>query len=158
MIRTDEIDSIEIKNVLIFDTDNACDIYMQKLYPLWTDVILVSLEGKYPINQFLKNKVFDEIKNNPNLCIIQFGHNSENLEVASSKKFKMSYFLLRDLVMYDRHQPEFNFDEELIVSVLMSLAESSPLVSNLKRPQIYNHVIDSSVKDSIKWYHYLLRS
>jgi hypothetical protein len=158
MITPEEIENIEIRNVLIFDKDSACDIYMEKLFPLWTDVVLVSLEGKYPRDERLKDRVFTELENNPDLYVIQFGYNSETLKIASNKKFKMSYFLLRDLIMYDRHNPEFNFNEELIISVLMSLTESSLAAVNLKRPQIYNHLIDSAVKDSVKWYHSLLRS
>jgi hypothetical protein len=158
MITQGEIENIEIRNVLIFDKDDACDLYMEHLFPLWTDVVLVSLEGKYPIDQRLKDRVFSELENNPNLFVVQFGYHSENFKVASNKKFKMSYFLLRDLVMYDRHHPEFNFNAESIISVLMSLTESPLAVSNIRRPQIYNHVIDSAVDDSKKWYHNLLRS
>lgn len=158
MLKTEDIQNIEIRNIILLDKDRAGDLYMEKVFPLWTDVIVVTLEGKYPVNADLRNRVMQELKDNPNLFCMTFGANSDSYPLKTQKRFKMAYFLLRDIRNYDHHFSEFNFDEELLVSIMMSLTESPVMAGNLIRVNQYDHLLNSVIPESVNWIHSLIKS
>jgi len=158
MITIKDIYNIEIRNVVLLDTDLAGDLYMERLFPLWTDVVVVTLEGKYPVNSNLKNRVLQELKDNADLFCMTFGASSDRYLLKTQKRFKMAYFLMRDLKNYDHHFLEFNFDEELLVSIMMSLTESPIAAGNLIRISEYNYMIDTALPESVNWCHSLIKS
>lgn len=158
MISNKEIENIDIKNVVILDTDKSGDIYMENLFPLWTNVIVVTLEGKYPKNDHLKKIVFDRIENDPSINCIQFGSNSEKYPVKSEKRLRMSHFLLKDLTYLSYQKPEFNFDHGMIISLMMSFTGDSISRLSKERLQTYDSIINRADSTSIKWFHDLLKS
>jgi hypothetical protein len=87
-----------------------------------------------------------------------FGSRSDNYPLKTQKRFKMAYFLLRDLKNYDHHFSEFNFDEELLVSIMMSLTESPVVAGNLIRVNHYDHFLNTVIPESVSWIHSLIKS
>jgi hypothetical protein len=158
MITEQDIYNIEISNVIILDTDESGDLYMEKLFPLWVDVIVVTLEGKYPINPILKTRVFKEIENNPNIFCILFGAESEKLKIKTQKKLNMAHFLCKDLIYFDVNVPEFNFTDEMIVSLIMAFTGNSLPRIKIDRVQKYNNLLDYALARSVKWFHHLIKS
>jgi hypothetical protein len=157
-ITEEEIKNIDIGNIVILDTDAAGDMFMETLFPLWTNVVIVTLGGKYPINEFLKKRVFEELANNSNINCIQFGADSEKLSVKTEKKLKMSYFLIKDLTFLSYQNPEFSFDAEMIVSLMMSFTGDSISRLNKDRLNSYDYIISNARPESVKWYHELIKS
>lgn len=155
MIKNTDIDNIDIEHVVILDQDSSGDDYMKNLFFRWPEVIVMTVEGKYPTNIYLKTRVIEEIEKNNNLIIFCFGAESEKLNAVSKKKFRMSSFLLRDLCRYPWSQPTFQFDDERLVNLMKTLSLS---VTELERLKLYNNRIDISNPDSIKWFHSLLKS
>ena len=41
------IENLEIKNVVILDSDSAGDLYMEKLFPYWVDVVVITLPTSF---------------------------------------------------------------------------------------------------------------
>jgi hypothetical protein len=158
MITEKDIYNIGISNVIILDTDESGDLYMEKLFPLWVDVIVVTLEGKYPINPILKARVFKEIENNPDIFCILFGAESEKLKIKTQKKLNMAQFLCKDLIYFNVNVPEFNFTDEMIVSLIMAFTGNSLSRIKIDRVQKYNNLLDYALARSVKWYHYLIKS
>ena len=149
----DDISNIEINNVVLLDTNAAADLYMEKLFPLWSSVIVVSLEGKYPLNQDLKNRVFENLSNNTNLSILIFGAQAEKFETASQKRMNMQSLFRLDLRRYPWEKPVFEFDEYKITELCRAFCDSP----DKNRLQSYNSFIDAMIPESVKWYHDLVR-
>ncbi len=149
-----DINNIEIRNIVLIDKDSSADLYMQELFPLWVDVVVVSLEGKYPLNADLRSTVLELLKTNPNLNIFIYGANAEKFVTASQKRLSMYSILGLDLRRYPWQKPVFDFDEFKIVELCKAFAMSQ----DLSRLQNYNMYINVMMPDSIKWYHELLRS
>jgi hypothetical protein len=155
MLTADDIDNIDVSNIVILDLDISGDMYMENLFFRWPDVVVMTLEGKYPTNPFLKNKVLAQIQNDPNIVIFCFGTGSEKLNVASAKKFRMAPFLLRDACRYAWSESAFDFDDEKLINLMKALSLSC---NKLERLNTYNNLIDISIPSSIKWFHNLIRN
>lgn len=153
MIELNEINNIDINNVIILDTDQAGDIYMEQLYPIWVDCVVFTLEGKYPLNPLLRQKVIDELATNKNVRCILFGAEAEKYPTATEVKLPMAPFFLKDLVRYFWHRPNFEFDQERICEFIKAFC----IRRDVERMQRYSYTLNTFEPSSIKWYHQLLK-
>jgi hypothetical protein len=152
------IDHLEIKNIVIMDSDISGDIYMEKLFPLWTDVVVLTLEGKYPYNQKLRSNILKELKINEKIYCFCFGADSDKYQMATQKKLRMAPFFFKDLKFSPYNQVEFGFDEEKIIALMMAFVGDSMSRLRIERIDRYDSLLDYAEADSVKWYHHLIKS
>ena len=152
------IENLEIKNVVILDSDKAGDLYMEKLFPYWIDVIVVTLEGKYPLNLTLRHKILKELENNENLICFCFGANSDRYPLKTKKKLSLAAFLYKDLTLNKWDQGIFDFNEERIVQLMMGFSGDSMSRLKIERIDKYNSLLKLAQPDSVRWYHHLIES
>lgn len=158
MTTQEDINNIDIKHVVFLDSDAAGDLYMEKMYPLWCDVIVVTLEGKYPQNPMLRERVLAELATNKNIYCMFYGAKAPNeLNIASERRLFVSNYLIRDLQVYAwQKKGVFEFDESRIIELCMVFCNT---MFDMGRMQSYNSVIDQlSENSSVKWYHHLIKS
>lgn len=149
-----DIENIPIENVALLDTDAAGDLYMEKLFPLWTDVVVFTLEGKYPVDSNLRARTLEKIKNDQNLNLFIYGAKSEKFETASQRRLDMHGLFSLDLRRYPWQQPVLELDEYKIIEI----CRVSRGKKDLERLQSYNLYIEVMMPDSVKWYHDLVKS
>lgn len=147
------IDALDISVVVILDKDVSGDLYMEKLYPLWTTPIIMTLEGKYPVNSVLRDKLLYELETNPNIYCFLFGANSEKFKTKTDKRVKMGPILMKDAVRYEWMPPRFNFTDETIVELMQGFVDDNGV-----RLRQYNNRISGAIPESVKWYHHILKS
>jgi hypothetical protein len=150
-----DINNIDIRHVVVLDTDTSGDIYMEKMFPQWVDVVVITLEGKYPLNQLLRTRVLQEIESNPTIYLLLYGAQSEKMASASPRRMLMSSFLNQDLRRYPWQRPTWNFDEDKILNLCRGFCQVG---RDPARLQSYNHYIDVMMPSSVSWYHTLIRS
>jgi hypothetical protein len=158
MLLDSEISNIDVKHVVILDTDTAGDLYMEKMYPLWCDVIVVTLEGKYPLDARLRKRVLDELATNKNIyCMFYGARGTQELDILSDRRLFVSNFLVRDLQIFKwQKQATFELDEFRIIELCMVFCNT---MYDTSRIQTYNFTIDQlQDNSSVKWYHQLIRS
>jgi hypothetical protein len=151
----DDINNIDIKNVVVLDTDAAGDLYMEKIFPYWVDVVVLTLEGKYPLNQLLRTRILQEVESNSNIYLLLYGAQSEKMKSASPKRLLMSAFLNQDLRRYPWQRPAWDFNEDRIINLCRGFCG---IGRDHDRLQSYNHYIDVMMPASVNWYHNLIRS
>lgn len=151
-----EIENIGISVVVILDRDDSGDLYMEKLFPLWSDVVVFTVEGKYPTNTLLRERLLEEMRSNPKLICILYGAQSEKLEgLLSQRRLHMSQILKKELVSSINPSPGFKMSDNKIVALCRAFASGF----DLDRRKSYNGLLDDlTVPESIKWYHNLIRS
>lgn len=154
MITNDVIDYVRFDSVIILDTDYAGDIYMERLFPLYVEPVVYTLEGKYPIHPLLRKKIESQLSTNSELKCILFGANAEKLKTATSKKLAMAPLLMHDLTMYFWQKPVFDFYEQSIIEIIKSFC----FKIDLDRLVAYDKSFDFYKQSTIKWYHDLIRS
>ena len=152
------IENLEIKNVVILDSDKAGDLYMEKLFPYWIDVTVITLEGKYPLNLTLRNKILKELENNENLICFCFGANSDRHPLKTKKKLSLISFLYKDLTFNKWDRGIFDFNEERIVQLMMGFSGDSMSRLKIERIDKYNSLLKIAQPDSVRWYHHLIES
>lgn len=152
MINKIYVDAVRIESVIILDTDSAGDLYMEKLFPLWVDPIVFTIEGKYPLSLELRQRVLHELEHNPTVRCVLFGAQSEKCKTASDRKLPMAPFFVKDLTSYFWQKPMFEFDEQRIVELMKEFCEKV----DTERLGSYKSILDYNKKSSIKWYHQLI--
>lgn len=152
------VEHLEIKNVVILDSDKAGDIYMEKLFPYWIDVTIITLEGKYPLNVKLREKVLKELEHNENLICFCFGAKADRYPLKTKTKLRLSLFLYKDLTFNKWSEAIFNFNEERIVGLMMGFSGDSMARLKIERIDKYNSLLKIAQPDSVKWYHHLIAS
>ena len=152
------IENLEIKNVVILDSDKAGDLYMEKLFPYWIDVTVITLEGKYPLNLTLRHKILKELENNENLICFCFGANSDRYPLKTKKKLSLISFLYKDLTFNKWDRGIFDFNEERIVQLMMGFSGDSMSRLRIERIDKYNSLLKLAQPDSVRWYHHLIES
>jgi hypothetical protein len=152
------IENLEIKNVVILDSDKAGDLYMEKLFPYWVDVTVITLEGKYPVNLTLRNRVLTELENNENLFCFCFGSKADKYPLKTKKKLRLAPFFYKDLTFNKWTQGIFNFNEEKIIGLMMAFVGDTMSRLKIERIDQYNGLLKIAQPDSIKWYHHLIES
>jgi hypothetical protein len=152
------IENLEIKNVVILDSDSAGDLYMEKLFPYWVDVVVITLEGKYPLDLTLRHRILTELENNENLVCFCFGANSDKYPLKTKKKLRLAPFLYKDLIFNKWSQSVFDFNEERIVGLMMAFSGDSMSRLKIERIDKYNSLLKIAQQDSIRWYHHLIES
>jgi len=152
MIDKQHIDAIRVESVIILDSDQAGDIYMEKLFPLWIDPIVFTIEGKYPLHNGLRQRVIRELEDNKNVRCILFGAQSEKYKTATDRKLAMAPFFVQDLTSYFWQKPMFEFYEQRIVELMKEFCEKV----DTDRLDSYQPILDYYKKSSVKWYHSLI--
>lgn len=159
MITQEDINNIDIRNVVILDSNAAGDMYMEKMYPLWCDVTVLTVEGKYPENPMLRERVLAELATNKNIyCIFYGARGQRELNILTEKRLIVADFLIRDLRIYEwQTKSIFEFDDRKIIELCMVFCNT---MFDSSRMQTYNSVIDqlSEGNTSVKWYHQLIKS
>lgn len=160
MLTKNEIDNLGISNVVVLDTDNAADIYMEKLFPQWCDVYVYTLEGGYPRDAYLRARLEHELQHNDQLVVFLYGARSETtFATASQRRLHMSQLLRKDLrsggLSTRSSRAIFGFDAVRIAELCQGFSSG---FSN-QRNTSYNNIMDDlSIKTSVRWYHDLIKS
>ena len=145
-------ESVQINSVTIFRSADSAKIFLDKVYPHWTETVIVSADGEFPQDIRLKNLVIDELGKNENLPIIVFGTIAlENLKIVSKKKLIMDEFLNKAMYRFDKSEKVFDWNEYNIAMfcfLWVSQNKNSRINYAVMR-EIYN-------PESIKWYHNLI--
>lgn len=155
----DEIlEHLEIKNVVILDSDEAGDLYMERLFPYWIDVTVITLQGKYPLNRRLRERVLHELENNENLFCFCFGSGADKYPLKTKKKLRLAPFFFKDLTFDKWTDSIFNFNEEKIVGLMMAFVGDTMSRLKIERIEKYNSLLKVAEPSSVKWYHHLIES
>ena len=152
------IENLEIKNVVILDSDSAGDLYMEKLFPYWVDVTVITLEGKYPLDAKLRNRVLKELETNESLFCFCFGSSADKYPLKTKKKLRLAPFFYKDLAFNKWTQGIFNFNEDKIVGLMMAFVGDTMSRLKIERIDKYNSLLDIAEPSSVKWYHQLIKS
>lgn len=152
----DIIEHVEIKNVVILDSDSAGDMYMQKLFPYWVDVTVFTIEGKYPINPLLRQRVINELETNENLFCFTFGSAADKYKCKTQKKLRMAPIFFKDLTFNKWSQSVLQLNEEKIIALMMAFVGDTMSRLKAERIEKYNTLIKTAEPDSVKWYHSLI--
>jgi len=108
-------ESVQINSITILHSEKSAEEFLDKIYPHWTDTIVVSADGVFPKDTKLKNLVIDSLSTNVNLPIVVFGANSlKKITVASTKKLIMDDFFQKDMYRFDDSEIVFNWDARSI--------------------------------------------
>lgn len=155
MITQQDIDNIDIRYVVILDSDEAGDLYMEKMYPLWCDVVVLTVDGKYPTNPMLKQRVLTELETNENIYCLIWGAKDTQLKIATKKRLFLADFLIRDLALNWEGHSIFDFDEFKIIDLCMTFCN---VLFDRSRIQNFNVEIDKIDPRIVKWFHQLMRA
>ena len=164
MLSDEDINNIDIRYVALLDSDEAGDLYMEKLFPLWTDVIVVTLDGKYPENPALRERILRELQTNNELFCFTFGANAvTQLNVVSPKVLHLVDFFFADLINFPWQKPRLELNEDRIIVIMQAF--SNKIANSTGRLNNYNAVIsyfenatEPCQIESRKWYHMLVKS
>lgn len=164
MLSDEDINNIDIRYVVLLDSDEAGDLYMERMFPLWTDVIVVTLDGKYPENPVLKERILRELQTNRELYCFAFGANAvTQLNVVSPKVLHLVDFFFADLVKFPWQKPKLDLNEDRIIVIMHAFANK--IANTADRLNNYNAVLSyfENAKEpyqvaSCKWYHMLVKS
>jgi len=164
MLSEQDINNIDLNYVVLLDSDSAGDLYMEKMYPRWTDVIVVTLDGKYPENPILRERVLRELQTNEKIYCITFGAKAiYEFKVISQKVLHMVDFLFADLVTNTWQKPKLELNEERLIVIMQSFCNK--FAAGQDRLQSYNSILKSyknstfsHQKNSLRWYHGLVVS
>lgn len=165
MLLEQQINSIDIRYVVLLDADSAGDLYMEKLFPMWPDVVVVTLDGKYPENPILRVRVLAELKTNTALyCLVYGAGVLEKLEVVTQRVLHMVDFLTGDLIVFPWQTPKFDLNDDRIIAIMKAFSNANDITPGNARINTYNALEDylatgqEHQRNSIKWYHQLIRS
>lgn len=158
MIKDEMVDAIEVKNVVILDLDSSGDLYMEKLFPYWIDVIVFTLEGKYPVNAKLRQKIINELENNENIVCYTFGAGADKYPMKTKKILRLAPFFYADFKMDKWTKSIFEFDEAKITILMKAFVGDTMSRLRPDRIQKYNPLIENVPQDTVKWFHSLIKS
>jgi hypothetical protein len=152
MIEKKHIDAIRIESVVLLDTDKAGSLYMERLFPLWVDPIVFTIEGKYPLNNELRDRTITELSQNKNIRCILFGAQSEKYKTATDRKLSMAPFFIQDLTSYFWQKPMFEFYDQRIIELMKEFCEKV----DIDRIGSYESILNYNKRSTVKWYHSLI--
>ena len=147
-------ESLDISVVTLFEKKEQADVFFEKIYPLWTDPIVVTEDGYYPVNPVLKEKVLTELKTNDKLPIILFSIISYiKMNVISKNILNVETLIKEDTYRFYNVKP-FNWTDLGLVKLF---SEFTKLKYYIERP---NYLGDSWIEyvnpESLDWYHKLV--
>lgn len=91
------IEAVSITNVVILPNKLAGDVYFEKIYDKFVDIIVYTCDDYYPVNNALRQKVKQEIESNPKINLIVLGQQGLVGRTIATKKI----FALDDLILTD---------------------------------------------------------
>jgi hypothetical protein len=133
-------EAVSITNVIILPNKLAGDVYFEQVFEKFVDIVVYTCDDYYPQNIDFKNKVKDEIKNNPKINLIVLGQQSlVELDIATKKIFVLDDLILADFSTNknDRLQ-QLNLDPykiALLIKTFCNTHKKQSLGFNLKNEQ-----------------------
>lgn len=146
-------ESVQINSVTIFKTEQSAQEFVDKIYPHWTDTIVVSADGAFPKDQILKGLVLNSLENRDDLPVVVFGFTAlQGMKIASQKKLIMDEFLNNDMYRFDNSESVFNWNARSIAMFCFLWVSQN---SNELRPS-YADMRPMYNPDSVRWYNNLI--
>jgi hypothetical protein len=152
MDQTWEIDSIQINSITVLKTAMAAELFLEKVYPEWTDTIVASADGVYPKDQRLNALIFNHLKTHTTVPVVVFGVNSiKRLGIISQNILKMDEFLTADFYRFSPTEKIFNWTDTMIAGFLNIWVRqlSNGRENNADTRPFFD-------PKSIQWYHNIL--
>ncbi len=145
-------ESIQINSITVFKSGKSAKMFMEQIYPYWSDSIVVSDDGEYPTDPKLKELVLEKLKTDVNCPVIIFANYLENLQIASTRTLGMQYFLEYDFYRFDSSERIFYWDERKIATFLdcwIKQCQGNIRPNQADMRQLFH-------PDSVAWYHSLV--
>lgn len=80
------VDSVRIQNIILVGNAKAAELFLEKIFPHYTECFVVSADGAYPRNEALREKIHSKLASNRSLVIAIFGADSfRSLSIASER-------------------------------------------------------------------------
>lgn len=147
------LESVNINSITILNSEKSAQEFMDKIYPFWTDTIIVSADRVFPKDEKLKELALAKLSEDQNLPVIVFGQLSlEKIPVISNKKLIMDEFLSNDMYRYHDSERVFNWDEKSIAMFCffwVNQSSESRRLNYADMREVYN-------PDSFRWYNHLI--
>lgn len=146
-------ESVQLNSITILHTEKSAQEFLDKIYPHWTDTIVVSADGVFPKDTTLKNLAIDTLATNVNLPIVVFGANSlKKITVASTKKLIMDNFLHQDMYRFDSSESVYNWNARSIAMFCFTWVNQNG--SEVR--ESYADLREMFHPESIRWYNNLI--
>lgn len=146
------IDSIQVNCITVLKTAAAAELFLEKIYPVWTDTIVVSADGVYPKNPRMNSFIFDHLKTHSTVPVIVFGRSTiKKLDIASQNILKMDSFLTADFYRFSPNEKTFNWDDTMMAGFLNIWVRQ--LANGRENNADTRPFFDPK---SIQWYHNIL--
>lgn len=149
-----DYDSVDITAVVLLAQKENADIFFERIYPLWSDAIIVTEDGFYPENEMLREKIKIELQTNHNLPVIVFSLSSYfKMNIISKNILNFEELIKKDSYRFTKIKP-FNWTDFGIANLLFQF---SSLNSSLLRPSSDEEIWYKNVNpESLNWCHKLI--
>lgn len=91
------IDTVEITNIILLPNKIAGDLYMEKFYDKFVDIVVCTADGEYPVDSRLKEKTLSALENDVKVNLVVIGAQS----VVERKIATNKLLILDDIIMLD---------------------------------------------------------
>jgi hypothetical protein len=146
-------ESVQFNSITILRSEKSAQTFLDKIYPHWTDTIVVTADGVFPKSQQLKEAALSLLSSEDKLPVVVFGATSlESIPVVSSKKLIMDEFLNNDMYRFDTAESAFNWNERSIAMFCFIWVNQNNSELRLN----YENMTDLFHPDSIRWYNKLV--
>lgn len=146
-------ENVHINSITILRDEKCAQEFMDRIYPYWSDSIIVSADGVFPIDEKLKELALITLSTNETLPVVVFDARSlENLSVASNKKLFMDEFFKNDMYRFDNSESVFNWNERSIAMFCFLWVSQD----NYGLRPTHADIRVMFNPESIKWYHNLI--
>lgn len=142
-------ESIFLNSIVVLKSEKSASLFLEKIYPYWTESVIVSADGAFPKDQQLKEFAFEQLKTNKDLPVILFNGNlQQQLEIVSNKILPLDIFFRDDMYRFDASEAYFNWNERSIARLCFQWVN---LVNKNSR-ETYIDMREMFNPESIKWY------
>lgn len=111
-LKLTNLEIVPIKNIVLLPTQYSAELYFEKIFDLFIDCIIVTIDKTYPLNPDLGDNVWEKLENDEDLNIVVFGYDCLSKIKIKSKKI----FVLDDILLSD-------FDKTLLDSSSLDINE-----------------------------------
>lgn len=146
------VDSIQINSITVLKTAAAAELFLERVYPEWTDTIVASADGVYPKNPRLNALIFNHLKTHATVPVVVFGNSTiKQLGIVSQHILKMDDFLTADFYRFSPNEKIFNWNETMMAGFLNIWVRQ--LANGRENNADLRPFFDPK---SIQWYHNIL--
>jgi hypothetical protein len=147
-------ESIQVNSITVVKSAAAAELFMQTIYQLWADTIVVSADGVYPKDAQLKELVMSKLQTDVAVPVVVFGASCHQiLGIVSKKTLTMDAFFIADLYRFDSSECTFNWDDRMIATFISKWAgqvlDGARRTDDADYRPLYH-------PDSSKWFHRLI--